>query len=778
MKKVIQSTMMACFALICMCLASCNDEAIVDMSQSDEMGQPFRLTATQETPSRLALGQDGLSVTWEPGDKLVLVKKDRSIVPIYMNAELDAPAASATFVSETGVSAGEYYVFYNYNADLAYTHQGFMSINDINESDKLVLWGELTVVNGTSTATIMLKHLYAKVRVELQNVPFLYNDGSGGHRIGMYASKSGFPIYKQFTSTGIIDADYDYTNYNRGFKASRRRLHNITLGYYNLNFSADGEYNSNEKAEIEKNSALILPVDVSDGTLYFYVLVGEDCYEIAKSNVKFDAGKSYKVVLDMATATKTTLRGIDGNFVLGYSEHDSYYQLTSPEECRHAAYRDDSWGHYILMNDIDFQNHTFLPFAARSIMGNGKTLSNISIDWSDEDYVSVVRNDDDNLSGHICSFMNLTLDNVQIKGHSYVGALSHTNVKADNCKIKGNSSIIGQGDHVGGLAGYNEFDGDSFGLLSISNSSIESCEIKGDNYVGGLVGKYTCRRGGHQIPLHSSLRLLNSCSSAAKVDATGDYVGGIFGKIGDGNDNVYFGSEDYTLSLYECINIGEVTGKDYVGGIGGSFDLDDYSSVKDKIVIMKSCNEGDVSGNSYVGGIVGENRADINLCYSIGDISATTTDVGGIIGHKSYADLYVSNCYSMANLAVGQNGYAGGIVGYAVAGASPDMYVENCYFAGTNAKGFGIVGYSDGNTTITNCLTTLPNLIDTSNGQPSNSSGSLTGVTSILNNLSVINVDNAYSNNVWANYNYDCVKFAEGLTGSVTAPGFGTEIIY
>jgi thiol-disulfide isomerase/thioredoxin len=93
-------------------------------------------------------------------------------------------------------------------------------------------------------------------------------------------------------------------------------------------------------------------------------------------------------------------------------------------------------------------------------------------------------------------------------------------------------------------------------------------------------------------------------------------------------------------------------------------------------------------------------------------------------------------------------------------------------------KGFGIVGYSDGNTTITNCLTTLPNLIDTSNGQPSNSSGSLTGVTSILNNLSVINVDNAYSNNVWANYNYDCVKFAAGLTGNVTAPGFGTEIIY
>ena len=776
MKKVIQSTVMACFALVSMCMASCNDDAIVEMSQSKDTPQSFRLTATQETPSRLALGQDGLSVTWEPGDQLVLVKKDRSIVPIYMNAELDAPAASATFVSETGVPAGEYWVFYNYNADLAYTHQGFMSLDDINESDKLVLWGDLTVVNGASSATIALQHLYAKVRIELQNIPFLYNNGGEGHKIGMYASKSGFPIYKQFTQTGMIDVDYDHDSSYWGFKASRRRYHNITLGYYNLNMSVDGEYDSNEKAEIEKNSALILPADVSDGTLYFYVLVGDDCYEISKSNVKFDPGKSYKVVLDMATATKTTLKSVFDIYVPGYSYQDQYYQLTSQEECRHAAYRDDSWGRYILMNDIDFQNSTFLPFAARSLMGNGKTLSNISIDWSGEDYVSVVRNDDDELSRYQCSFMDLTFENVQIKGHSYVDALSHTNAKADNCKIKGNSSVIGQGDCVGGLVGCNAFEVE--GLLSVSNSSIESCEIKGDNYVGGLVGKYVCRHMSHQFPLNSSLRLLNSCSSAAKVEATGDYVGGIFGKIGDGSDYVSFGSEDYTLSLYGCINTGEVTGKDYVGGIGGSFDLDHNSWVKDKVVIIQSCSEGDVSGNNYVGGIVGENRADLNLCYSIGDITATTTDVGGIVGRKGYATVNVSNCYSMADLTVGNNGYAGGIVGYATAGASPELYVENCYFAGTNSTGFGMVGYSYGDTYINNCLTTLSSLIDQTNGQPTSSSNALTNVTSILQNRTIINGDNAYSDVVWANYSYDCVKFATGLTGNVTAPGFGPEIIY
>ena len=67
MKRIIQSTMMACFAWICVGLASCSDDAIVEVSQSNETGQPFRLTAGQEAPSRLALGEDGLSVMWESG---------------------------------------------------------------------------------------------------------------------------------------------------------------------------------------------------------------------------------------------------------------------------------------------------------------------------------------------------------------------------------------------------------------------------------------------------------------------------------------------------------------------------------------------------------------------------------------------------------------------------------------------------------------------------------------------------------------------------------------
>ena len=811
MKKVIQSTMMACLALICMCLASCNDEAIVDMSQSNEMGQPFRLTATQETPSRLALGQDGLSITWEPGDQLVLVKKDRSIVPIYMNAELDAPAASATFVSETGVPSGEYWVIYNYNDDLAYTHQTFSSIENINNNDKLVLWGELTIVEGASSAEISLQHLYAKVRVELQNVP----SSNTWYKIGMYASKSGFPIFKQFIQTGMIDADYVYNNnsWEYTYKASRRKYHNIRLGGYYMETYPDelGESHSN-KEEIEKNAALILPADVSDGTVYFYILDGNDCYEITKSNIKFEPGKSYKVVLDMSKATKTTLNGVNISLP-GDSYSTTFYQLSSPSECRHAAYRARTYDSFILMNDIDFQNDNFLPLTARNLYGNDKVLKNISLEWDDEDYVGLIKYDFDDYEegGNIdynnsrldpmnrgCRVTGLTLENVQVEGYNYVGALSATNIKADNCKIKGTSSVIGKGDYVGGFVGCNQF---FINLLhgdlpsSISNSTIDACPIKGNNYVGGFVGKYTNYHENYHLYLDSSMRLLNSCSSAAIVEATGDYVGGIFGQIGD-HTSVNFNSEDYVLSLYGCVNTGSVKGKDNVGGIGGAFSIYNTSFVKDKVIVMQSANEGNIEGANNVGGILGTNFASVNLCYSIGDFSATGNRLGGIVGSISGAasSNYITNCYSMANLSVGTGGYAGGLLGSNDGGVGVAQ-IENCYFAGTNSTNCGIIGYSGSYVNITNCLTTLSTegditpkqadwdingdgYVDANDVFPIDVINTFTSVTSIRNNKSVINNDNAYSDEIWYNYNYDCVKFAAGLTGNVTAPGFGTEIIY
>ena len=115
MKIKFLSIMLACVALMGVFTTSCTDDALMEAS-SNYGDQPFELTVSQSGPdSRLELGSDGLTTMWEPGDKLVLVDKTRSLAPIYLTCKLEEKASSATFVSESGVPAGNYYVIYNYN---------------------------------------------------------------------------------------------------------------------------------------------------------------------------------------------------------------------------------------------------------------------------------------------------------------------------------------------------------------------------------------------------------------------------------------------------------------------------------------------------------------------------------------------------------------------------------------------------------------------------------------------------------------------------------------
>ena len=166
MKSRIQSIMLACVALASAFFVSCSDDALVEEASRNYGDQPFELKVTQSGPnSRLELGQDGLTTQWEPGDKLVLIDKTRKLAPIFLNCTLEEKASTATFMSESGVPAGDYWVIYNYNENLAYGHKGFQSVEDINSHDDLVLWADLNIAEGSSSASVELKHLYAKIRV-------------------------------------------------------------------------------------------------------------------------------------------------------------------------------------------------------------------------------------------------------------------------------------------------------------------------------------------------------------------------------------------------------------------------------------------------------------------------------------------------------------------------------------------------------------------------------------------------------------------------------------
>lgn len=841
MKTRIQSILLACLALMGLIVTSCTDTALVEMSDNRGTDRPFTLTVhPSASDSRLALGADGLKIEWEPGDKLVLVDKDRTLAPIYLSCTLTENAGSATFVSESGVPAGDYYVIYNYNDNLAYGHKPFQSIQDINDHDDLVLYNELSITEGASTASLSLTHLYAKVKVTLKNIP----SGVSKFQVGMYSSKKGFPVYLNFTSAGLVNAEYgknpnslNYTSADTYFP-SNRRYHNVRLGNYS---SSDYTYDSStgestyDFSKAKEFSALVLPADLSDEDVFFYVLSCNSsinkakCYEIKKTNVRLQAGTSYKVELDLNEAAVSEL-------IITYDKNSYSYiaQLTDAKVWRHAAYRNEtlpkynSLYTYQIANDIDFQDEPFFPIAAFQIIGNDKTLSNIQLDWSDEDNVGLVKHEwhgESSMSilspkDRSTRISNLTLENVTFKGNNYVGAFGGWNIEATNCKVLGTSVIKGQGDNVGGIVGCNTFSG-SIGYELTDVQIGQSCQVQGKNYVGGIVGRYASSDWSSNISnASSSIMWLESCQSKATVTASGDYVGGIFGKIGgvwrsnaNASTSVSFSMEDKTFSLQKCVNEGEVSGRHYVGGIGGEFAMrySGSSNVVDRVVLSQSCSNADVIGDSKVGGILGSTQASTVLCYSTGTVTASSTAVGGVVGEVSgnYGVSRIANCYSLAPLSVGTGGHAGGVVG-TISFSS----IVNCYYAAnpdTYTYG-GIVGNSGGFTTVKNCLTTLASLghnlgehkvrtdcPDADNdGLPDwdyNNDGkrddndlyyfyndditnSVFSVTSILDNISVINGDNAYSTNIWdVNlYPWKCVKFAS-FSAETDAPDFNQDTL-
>ena len=825
MKSKIQSIMLACVALTGAFFASCSDDALMEEASCNYGDQPFELKVTQAGPnSRLELGPDGLTTMWEPGDKLVLIDKERKLAPIYLNCTLEEKASSATFASESGVLAGEYYVIYNYNENLAYGHKGFQSLDNLNANDDLVLWNELNIAEGSSSASVELKHLYAKVRVVLENAENLYQ----GVTIGMYSSKKGFPMYMQFAKDSLVNAEYginpnsmNYTG-NYTYFPSERKYHNIRFGYYSGEWSGDAENMTFDWTKSEGLSALVLPSDLRNEDLYFYVLVDNEgsstCYEIKKEGVKIKAGTSYKVVLDLNEATVSTLSSTYDN-----NTYKRFYELSNAADWRHAAYR-NNYGYYKLTQDIDFADDVFFPISAGELIGVNNTLSNISLDWSDESNVGLIRHEwsfgehnsmtSTGYFDYATRVSDLTLENVTFKGKNYVGALGGCNVGVNNCDVIGTSVVEGKGNYVGGLVGANDISRLRFADARIG----QSCTVKGNNYVGGIVGGCIgTEYWNSSLNLSSSWMLMESCKSEATVTATLDYVGGIFGKLGGnyfGNSSetsIEFSMEDYTFSLIKCVNEGNVTGRHHVGGIGGDFAITSYSysSNFDRVVLSQSYSDGDVSGETKVGGILGSSHGAVNICYSTGEVSATTSTVGGIVGDFSNGwQARIANCYSLAEISGTEK--AGGIVGLA-GGGMMGVTIQNCYYAAdpeTVTIG-GIVGHSSGSSNVINCLTTLNSLgtnlrlplqygVDVNNDGitdydwdndgdiddndlwifPDNLTGSVASVTSILDNIATINGENAYSTNIWPieTYPWYCVKFAS-FQADTDAPEFDDETI-
>ena len=289
-----------------------------------------------------------------------------------------------------------------------------------------------------------------------------------------------------------------------------------------------------------------------------------------------------------------------------------------------------------------------------------------------------------------------------VSGYSYIGGLvGKTDSSVTYSYSEGN--VTGIGDYVGGLVGhsYYSYEGTSYTIIAVSQNSYAIGNVRGANYVGGLIGfestysSKSCNFYRNIFKSYSESNVEgvmyvggligqstyygNGCKSyddsnrsfidssyhiKGDVSATSSYVGGIVGYTYGKISNTY--------------NEGLVEGFRYVGGIVGQ----GYS-------VAKSYANGIVRGQDcYIGGVAGKSTGYINYTYHTAGVVSGECYIGGIVGTGSNS---VKNSYSEGNV-IGSSILVGGIAGY-VDGFIDSTYHKNGDVIGSSYVG-GIVGYS------------------------------------------------------------------------------------
>lgn len=237
---------------------------------------------------------------------------------------------------------------------------------------------------------------------------------------------------------------------------------------------------------------------------------------------------------------------------------------------------------------------------------------------------------------------NIFLENVNVKGDGYVGALSgYFTGTVSNCHV--NKGEVKGSFSVGGLLG-GHLDGE------IKNCSTDINVIGDVDVVGGLFGE-----GG-------GVYLIKNSSAKGDVVGGGSDTGGLIGNLG------------FTQELNYCFAKGDVKGNENVGGLIGS-----GGNIGETGFCYSTGNVEGESGN--VGGFIGgiSHAVKLSNIYSTGNVIAYSgKNVGGLIGELSYVDesgLY--NSYSAGDIYANSQ-FVGGVIG------DLRTTMVSCYYLGEN----------------------------------------------------------------------------------------------
>ena len=283
-------------------------------------------------------------------------------------------------------------------------------------------------------------------------------------------------------------------------------------------------------------------------------------------------------------------------FCGGDGSNGSPYLICKPEQLDYVRNHLDK--HYKLANDIDLTEYIAQNYS--------------SAGWLPIGNIGTAFTGSFNGAGH--KITGLRIDR---NGEDYIGLFGHINgvtienLSIENCDVKGYNTVGG----LAGLAGFN-FDNSNF---------IKNCYLTGNvsgtgQYVGGLVG-------------YNANSIIKNCYATANV--TGDETVG--GLVGYNNDS----------GIQNCYTTGNVNATAYdVGGLVG---------FNQSSAIENSYATGNVSGSTRVGGLAGYNTNGSTIKHSVAaNKLLTATDEYSIAINRitGYNNATLTNNYALEDLIV------------------------------------------------------------------------------------------------------------------------------
>ena len=250
------------------------------------------------------------------------------------------------------------------------------------------------------------------------------------------------------------------------------------------------------------------------------------------------------------------------------------------------------------------------------------------------------------------------------------------------------ASVTGSGDNVGGIVGKNEGDDENtqdndYATIDIVKGTIEqNGAIIGANNVGGIIGlndgllttgggEADTTIGGVTLSEEQQNKIKNlSINNTGSVTGTGDYVGGVVGKL-DSPSALRTEDSGKGAIAGTFTNSGNVSGGKFVGGSLGYVGKNVTITAKNNVATL-FVNDGQVTATGYyAGGSIGvlvgkiegvDNGHTVNF-ENTGTVTATGF-VGGSIGVLAGPVKYAQFVNSSGNLSIAAVNAVGGSVGF------------------------------------------------------------------------------------------------------------------